>query len=239
MQNKKRFITIEKIFATLSLVAGVYLCSCAIYLAYVAVALELHGVHTQGQVINVQKKSRAASGIKYYPQITYTDTHGDRVTFLSDIYTYSSATYQVGEKVDVLHLPEGTPHATIRKPASLWNQPIGLFLFGSIFIFIPSIPALLLFRKRKLTDYLAVNGQTIAARVNGVKSYANNSRRYNSTRFMSIEAQWQDPVRKNVYVFTSPMLTYDPTSFLPQTITVRIDPKNPKRYIMDTSFLPQ
>ena len=53
-----------------------------------------------------------------------------------------------------------------------------------------------------------------------------------------IVAQWHDPAAGKVYVFESDPIGYDPSEFITGTVPVYIDPDDPRRYLVDTSFLP-
>ncbi len=54
-----------------------------------------------------------------------------------------------------------------------------------------------------------------------------------------IISQWLDPMRNKVYVFKSKDIWFNPDEFMhSKEIQVWIDPNNPKKYLMDTSFLP-
>ncbi len=54
-----------------------------------------------------------------------------------------------------------------------------------------------------------------------------------------IEARCQDPATRKPYVFRSDPLAFDPGPHLQGGwIDVRIDPADPRRYMMDTRFLP-
>lgn len=54
-----------------------------------------------------------------------------------------------------------------------------------------------------------------------------------------IHAQWQDPASRQIYVFRSDAIWYDPSDYIPEgDITVYVERGNPSRYYVDTSFLP-
>jgi len=55
-----------------------------------------------------------------------------------------------------------------------------------------------------------------------------------------IATQWQDPATGEIRVFHSENVWFDPSDYLKdQPITVYLDPQNPHRYWVDTSFLPK
>ena len=56
-----------------------------------------------------------------------------------------------------------------------------------------------------------------------------------------IWAHWHNPADARVYTFKSDAVWFDPTAYVPRErpIRVYIDPRNPKHYCVDTSFLPE
>ena len=64
--------------------------------------------------------------------------------------------------------------------------------------------------------------------------------RVNGQSPFQILSQWEDPATGEVHIFKSKNIWINPEEFIPgDGIRVRIDPNNPKRYLMDTSFLPE
>ena len=55
-----------------------------------------------------------------------------------------------------------------------------------------------------------------------------------------IECQWLDPARNEMHIFHSANIWFDPTNYIPgKTIEVLVDPDNPRRYAVETAFLPK
>jgi hypothetical protein len=54
-----------------------------------------------------------------------------------------------------------------------------------------------------------------------------------------IVVQWKNPASGDVHRFESEDIWFDPSAHIPSTLlTVYLDPKNPKKYYVDVSFLP-
>jgi hypothetical protein len=80
-------------------------------------------------------------------------------------------------------------------------------------------------RHTVLADYERVAVNT-AVSMNGASPYR-------------IFVQWQDPATSKVHLFHSEDIWYDPEKFINRKqLTVYVDLRNPKRYSVDTSFLP-
>ena len=68
----------------------------------------------------------------------------------------------------------------------------------------------------------------------------NTSVEINGKNPWRITSQWLDPNSNTMRIFHSENLWFDPTRFVKRKqVTVLLDPNNPKRYHMDTSFLPE
>ena len=84
---------------------------------------------------------------------------------------------------------------------------------------------------------LRQNGQLVEAEFQQVE--VNTSLEVNGVNPFRIVAQWHDTANDRRHVFRSANLWFDPTDHVQEWIPVYIDLKNPKRYHMDTSFLPK
>ena len=85
-------------------------------------------------------------------------------------------------------------------------------------------------------------GEEVIATVENVRHW---SHKYNSKdskyhENYEIQAVWQNPRTGQSVKFISTPLKVDPTPYLTQkTVKVRVNPDNPKQYIMDLSFMPK
>ena len=141
----------------------------------------------------------------------------------------------MGEAVEVLFVPGD---ARIKGFGSLWLGPLILGGLGTVFSAI-GLSILLVGRANaRKAEYLMAYGNAIQTDVQGV--VYNTSLTVNGRHPWRITSQWLDPASNKVRVFNSADLWFDPTRFLAaKQVTVLLDPKNPQRYHMDVSFLPE
>jgi hypothetical protein len=191
-----------------------------------------------GQVIELlEVRDKDGGSSTWKPRVTFTAAAGQQITFDSS-FSANPAPYRVGEAVEVLYESTDPAGARIRGFGSLWMGPMILGGLGLVFATIGA--AILLVRRasqRKKT-YLMAYGNAIETDLQGVER--NTSLEVNGKHPWRISSQWLDPVANKLRVFHSENLWFDPTSFVNRKqVTVLLDPKDPKRYYMDVSFLPQ
>jgi len=86
--------------------------------------------------------------------------------------------------------------------------------------------------------WLEQNGRRIQAEFTRVE--LNTSVRINGTSPYRLVCQWLDPTSNKMHVFHSANIWFDPTDYVPgQTLDVLLDPENPHRYLVKTTFLPE
>lgn len=131
------------------------------------------------------------------------------------------------------------PHdAEINGFFSLWLGVIILGFIGIVFFLIGSLGILFRYLKKKKVQNLLETGKPIAAKFTQVQ--LNTNQTLNGRNPFQILSQWQDPKTDELYVFKSESIWFDPTEFVKtDTVRVFIDPENPAKYTMDTSFLPK
>ncbi|QEY23919.1 hypothetical protein [Neisseria animalis] len=81
------------------------------------------------------------------------------------------------------------------------------------------------------------SGVEIQAAVQEVRHWNSGSRNSQGDKY-EIIAVAPNPLNGNIQQFVSPPMTTDPEPYLGETVTVKVDWRNPKAYIMDVSFLP-
>lgn len=170
----------------------------------------------------------------YKPVVKFVDPGGEEIRFTSS-YSSRPPAYDVGEAVEVLFVPGD---ARIKGFGSLWLGPLILGGLGTVFTAI----GLSIFgvgrANARQAAYLMAYGNAIQTDVQGV--VYNTSLTVNGRHPWRITSQWLDPVSNKVRVFHSENLWFDPTTFVTaRQVTVLLDPKNPQRYHMDISFLPE
>ena len=86
--------------------------------------------------------------------------------------------------------------------------------------------------------WLHQNGRRIQAEITGVE--LDTSLTVNGANPYRILCQWLDPAKNEMHVFHSGHIWYDPTNYITgKTLEVLVDPNNPHRYTVETSFLPK
>lgn len=89
-----------------------------------------------------------------------------------------------------------------------------------------------------MTEWLKTSGRAVQAELTVAVVQTDSEKRERSP--WRIRARWLNPVTNQVYEFQSERLPFDPTPFVRENnIRVLIDPDNPRRYCIDTSFLPK
>ncbi|MFZ5529233.1 MAG: hypothetical protein ACOZE7_21500 [Pseudomonadota bacterium] len=109
---------------------------------------------------------------------------------------------------------------------------------GGVFLCVGGGMALYRGWKARLSMRLRAQGQVIQARIQGVEP--NVAVSVNGQHPFVVLCQWQNPQTQEVHVFRSENLWFDPSDYLkrPQVL-VFIEPENPRRYLVDLSFLPK
>ena len=203
---------------------------------------------TDGEVVELISK-RDSDGTTYRPRVRYRPQGGYDMFFESSVSSNPPA-FDVGEKVKVLYEPGNPQSAKINSFMSLWFGVLISGVLGLIFSAVGLGTLVHAIRKHKMYGWLEKYGQTITVKVNETyQRVADKKTRNTNGRtvyvksggddFWKINAQWQNPRDQKIYVFESEPIAFDPAEYVRETVNVRIDPNNPKRYRMDISFLPQ
>lgn len=190
----------------------------------------------EGEVIEMIR-SRSDDSYTYKPVVEFTAPNGERVEFASSTSSNPPA-YDVGEIVDVLYDPDDPHDARIDGAFSLWFLPIFLSIFGLIFTGIATALFMVGFMLNRKRQYLATHGEPVEAKYTGVEK--NTSLKVNGKNPYNVIGQWQNPATGEIHLFKSENLWYNPEEYIEvETVTVLIAPGNPKKYLMDTEFLPK
>jgi hypothetical protein len=176
-------------------------------------------------------------GCTYRPVVEY--EFAGRRHAITGVVGNSSPVFAVGESVTVLVPPADPRNGRIDH----WTESGFGILFGLGFFAIfggIGLPSLVLWLRRRagarwakragllvLTRFVEVASDT-RIRVNGRSPYR-------------IVSQWHNPRDRKLYRFESEPVWFDPRPFLEgrEQIGVKLDPEKPRRYWMDTGFLPE
>ncbi|MEW6443233.1 MAG: DUF3592 domain-containing protein [bacterium] len=189
-----------------------------------------------GTVVDLVLDS-GGSGSVYFPVIRFAAANGEPVEFRSD-FGSNPPSFGKGEQVQVRYDPAHPSHASVDSFSSLWFLTILFSGMGSVFacagaamLLVPVVSAR---RERRILE----SGNVIATELQSVQ--LDRFYRKGSRHPYRIFSQWLDPGTGKMRVFRSKPLWFNPEALIRgKEIQVRVDPDNPKRYVMDTSFLPE
>ena len=213
---------------------------------FLAVALFL-GLHTRsflqtaiaadGVVVeNVYHRASRGSGT-YYPRVRFRTASGQEFIMDGNFGT-NPPSYRRGERVQVLYDPGDPTRFRLDGFGSLWFLPTLFGGLGVVFGSIGIVPFVWQRHVQGRDDWLRVNGRRIFADFERVE--LNTSVRINGQCPWRIVCQWLDPETNRIHVYRSHNLWYDPQKYITgKTMEVLVDPDNPRRYVVETSFLPK
>ena len=197
-------------------------------------------VASQGTIVKlIASRSTSSSGNStvYRPVVQFIDQNGNQVEFVSSTGS-NPPSYKIGEEVEVLYNPESPNEAKIKGFFTLWG---GITVLGILGIAFSSVGGLIIFfdkRKKNLQIYLRQNGTKIESDFQRV--IINKSLRVKGRYPYQIISQWQNPDTSKLHVFTSENILFNPANYIKtEKIAVLIDRRNPKKYLVDISFLPE
>ena len=219
----------------------------------------------QDLVARSSTDSDGHSSTTFAPVVRFTTAQGESVTFFSSTSSYPPA-YRVGESVEVLYRADDPGQARIHDWFSLWGLATILGGLGTVFTAV-AVGLLLVGRRGRRDglsdpppddadddddaddegaddesddesdDDLLRTGVRVTADVQRVQ--ATGTYAPNGSEKHRIVAQWLDPDRHEVRVFTSADIPFDPAPFLGGTVDVLVAPDDPARHVVDLSFLPR
>jgi hypothetical protein len=207
------------IFAIAGLVCGVV----GFSMLYSRYQLMHEGVKTTGTVTNLNWSKNTVA-----PVVGFEDEWGNALEYHSAFYTNIDP-YELGQEVVIYYDPNNPKDATLDGEGwEGWFPLIFLLTHGGV-----GFGGLYwLEKKRRLYKWLQEKGYEVQAQFTRVKES------YNKRRYYALQCEWTDPYTKILHQFESERTAKEPpASLIPGTlIRVLIDPDNPKRYWVDTTF---
>ncbi|HNL38625.1 MAG TPA: DUF3592 domain-containing protein [Saprospiraceae bacterium] len=190
-----------------------------------------HGARAEGRVIDLVYNGSSANAV-----IEYNTEWGGKERFVSKVAT-SPPAYRIGETVTIWYDPKQPGRATA-DGFDRWFLPA---LFGGFFLIFGGIGwggiGWQVVKKQR-REWLRTNGTPVQASL--IEASRNEGVKLNGVSPFVIRCQWQDPLSKKVFTFESDPVWFDPTDYISgPALTVLIDPRNPKNYFIDLSFLPE
>ncbi len=183
---------------------------------------------TEGSVVDVEGGC---------PTVSFTSLDGTLGEYHSGTCS-TPPSFDIGERVTVYYDPQNLERARIDSFEQNWIGSLILGGIGAVFLALGLLFVLPpLFAKRRAAELL-VTGTPVQAEVVDVE--LNGGLTINGRNPYRIVAQWLNPQTNKLHVFRSENLWFDPGPYISESlVTVMIDPANPKRYSMDTRFLPE
>ncbi len=193
-------------------------------------------VKAEGAVVELVR-SQSSDSTTYRPVVHFLSQDGRQIEFTSTSGS-NPPSYTSGEKVEVLYLPSAPQDARINGFFSLWGGPVIVGGMGSLFFLIGAGIMLAGLFKGRSDDKLRLHGTPVSTQFQSVEQ--NRSLSVNGRHPFRIFTQWHNPATSELHIFQSNNLWFDPSDHInQQQITVFIDAANPKKYLVDLSFLPK
>lgn len=191
---------------------------------------------TEGTVIELVR-SRSSDSTVYKPVFNFVDDRGATIEVESSSGS-NPPSYSVGERVDVFYLPGEPQNAKINSYFSLWGGATIVGGMGGLFLLVGLSILIVPMLKGRKDEYLRQSGTPVSTQFQRVE--LNRSISVNNRHPFRVVTQWQNPATSEVHVFHSNNLWFDPTEYVgSKNITVFIEQDNPKKYLVDLSFLPK
>ncbi len=193
-------------------------------------------VETAGTVKEIASYTGSKSGKQYYPVVEFRSEDGRLYTFKSN-HSAAEPEYQIGQTVTVYYNPAEPAEAQIEGMTELLLMGLIFGGIGLIFCSIGGIVIILYIRRLREIEWLKQNGTAVEAEFDSV--FYDTSYKVNNKSPYRIRCRWINPYNSETMIFKSEYIWFDPEKYITsKTLRVFIDPGNPKKYYVDTSFLP-
>lgn len=231
--------TVSLVF-NIFLAIGVVMLTVAAVICYNTKKFDASAVKTTGTVVDlVERVSSSSSNNRrsttFSPVITYNDSKGGKHRYIPS-FSSNPPGYTIGESVGIYYDPTNPDEAKIEG----WGEYIGAMIAGGlglVFSLIGLVYHIVGKVNRSRHAQLKQSGQLISADFLSVE--VNRSVHVNNRHPFFIRCEGKDPFTGKKNAYKSGFIWSDPTPFmaLHKKIDVYQDPKNPKRYYVDISFL--
>jgi hypothetical protein len=192
--------------------------------------------HAVGTVVQLSVDRNDNGSTVYYPIVAFTTARGDSVTVRSKVGS-NPPSWRVGDAVDVLYDPADPQGARL---AGFFHLHIGSFVFGILGLVFGAIGGIWLYLVRRaaaMAEEVRAHGQRIQAKVIEIERRTNI--RVGSKHPFRIIAQGEASGGKEVVLYRSANIWFDPTEYVGDTVTVFVDHNDPSRHVVDLDFLPK
>lgn len=215
---------------------GLLMLAIAAALMAARMKFEAEASRTVGTVVELAVSSGSdGSGDTLCPVVDYRVPSGEPIRFVSSTCT-RPARYRVGQRVAVLYRADAPERPSLDGWADRWLGAAICGGIGGVFLLIGTCLVAPPLRRRGIATRLRVSGRPVDAKVSDVSH--DTSLSVGGESPWRIHAQWQDPATRKVHVFRSEPVWFDPSQFVGERVRVLVDPADPRRYWIDTGFLP-
>lgn len=181
---------------------------------------------TEGIVTNLAAK-QSDNGLTYAPVYTY--TIDDKPYSAQSSTSSNPASYDIGEKIEVLYDPADPSDATINGTASLYLGSIILYILGGFFALVGLIIGLITLIAGRKRKRLTETGKQTAVQV--VKLEENTSVSINNKHPLRIIGKGLNPVTQQLETFVSSNLYTYPAAFESGAwVLAFVDPDKPTKH---------
>lgn len=228
----KLFITIfGAVFGTIGLV----FLTVALFSARSDYAFRKGAVSTTGTVVDLERSG--GNDNTYKPVFEFVDRNDRKHRGVGSVAS-SPPAFHRGEEVRVLYNPSDPEGARLDSFLENWFLPVLFGGMGTLFAGVAAGCGLIAWRRRQTRSRLIGSGIRVQARVNSIDRVFGFRR--NGIRPWVIVAQWQHPETRNVYLFRSSPIWFDPQPFMRnQSVEVLVNMADPRQYHVDLEFLPK
>jgi hypothetical protein len=234
--RRRRTSESASIIRYLFMAIGIGLLVVAGFLYYNTTTFLAEAAKAEGTVMDLVL-SRSDDSTTYRPLIHFQDQQGETIEFMSSVGS-NPPSYSEGDKVEVLYIPSKPQNARVNGWFSLWGAATIVGSLGVVFFLIGCGITLVGVLKTRSEEYLRAYGKPIETEFQSVEQ--NTLVRVNGRYPFRIVSQWQNPVTSEIHVFRSNDLWFDPTDYIrDRPIRVFIERTNPRKYLVDLSFLPK
>lgn len=192
--------------------------------------------HARGTVIDLEPR-RSSDSLTYAPVIEFVTADQQLVSFATN-HSSSHPSEAIGDPVEVVYAADRPEDARLVGFFALWGGVLICGGLGALFLLIGGsviVYGQLAGRKQK---HLREHGRRIDTRLQSVER--NTALLVNGRHPFQLVTQWLDPATNQVRVFRSNNIWFDPSDYVgDDEVPVYVDPKDPGRYLVDLSFLPE
>jgi len=178
---------------------------------------------------------RATAGLE--PVVEFRPRGGEPVRFVAPAGRRGAACVK-GRTVPIRYDPADPYAARIDSFKSLWLAPIVTGAAGAVLAATGVVASRAAFRAARRRRWLLAHGRPVSTEFQAVTRGRQSAPGLPPP--YHVITRWRDPSSGIHYTFTSEAVSLDPAPYAEvRPIIVRINPRNPRRYVMDTSFLPR